>query len=227
MNGVSEHDRAFDLVPSVALGAATPQEVAEVERHAATCHICRAELDALGMTVGRIGLSVPQVTPPPSVKAKVLADIRRELTQSTAAPVMPKRRLRLWPAVTGTLAAALLAMGAWNVSLRGDDGPRVIPAAQVQAAPQLGVTATVADVDGRRVAVMRIRGLGDLPTQEGYEVWTIPASGTPVSAGFMSAGADEFLATVDVSDGETIAVTRERRTNTAAPTAEPLVAITT
>jgi anti-sigma-K factor RskA len=118
-------------------------------------------------------------------------------------------------------------MVAWNVQLSTTEGPTAIPAAQVQAPPQLGVSATLADVDGRRVAVMRVRGLGALPTQEGYEVWTIPASGVPVSAGFMTAGGDEFLATVDVSGGETIAITRERRSNTTAPTAQPLVAITT
>ena len=44
---MSVHEAMRDLLAAVALGAATEQEAADVERHAATCHDCRAELDAL------------------------------------------------------------------------------------------------------------------------------------------------------------------------------------
>ena len=228
MSGMPEHDRIAQLVPLVALGAATPDEVAEVKAHAASCPVCRAELDSLAVAASRIGMSVPQVAPPPRLKAELMQAIRSD-SRRTAPPVparRPARRL-LWPSLAGVLAAAVIGLTAWNVTLQRE---RDVTTAltPVQVAPNVTVTAQLATVNGRRVAVMNVAGLAALDPAQGYEVWVVPASGIPESRGFMAlSAANRFSATVDVSAGETIAVTREARTNTAAPTSDKVLVITT
>lgn len=228
MSGMAEHDRIAELVPLVALGAATPDEVAEVHAHAASCPVCRAELDSLAVAASRIGMSVPQVAPPPRLKAELMEAIRAD-SRGAAAPAATPRpiRRRLWPSLAGALAAAVIGLTAWNVTLQRDrnDTTALTP---VQVAPNVTVQAQLATVNGRRVAVMNVAGLAALDPAQGYEVWVVPASGVPESRGFMAlSAANRFSATVDVSAGETIAVTRETRTNTTAPTTDKVLVITT
>jgi hypothetical protein len=151
MSGLPEHDRIAELVPLVALGAATPDEVDEVKAHAASCPVCRAELDSFAVAASRIGMSVPQVAPPPRLKAELMQAIRSD-SRRTAPPVparRPARRL-LWPSLAGVLAAAVIGLTAWNVTLQRE---RDVTTAltPVQVAPNVTVTAQLATVNGRRV----------------------------------------------------------------------------
>ena len=228
MTPSADHERLTDLVASVAIGAATPDECSAVERHAATCPVCSEELDSLRVTAGMLALGTSQIAPPSTLKREILASVRAERAAQTAS-AKPARRfaLRLWPSLAGALAAAVLGLGAWNINLRGNAvGEERLAVAQV--ATNVTADAKVFDTGGRRVAVMHLNGLDAPGAASGYEVWVIPPGGAPVSRGFMERQADgRYVAAIDVSGGELLAVTPELRSNTSAPTGEKLAVFAT
>lgn len=222
---MTEHDAIRDLVAAVALGAASEQEIVDVERHAATCAECRSELDALRAATAGLALDVPQLDPPAQLKKRVMDTVREDASRRPRSPAPARRRrFAVWPSLAGALAAAVVGLFAWNVTLRGGepDG-RTIPFAGQAQAPQVRGTVTVRD-DG--TAVMRIDGLPVLDPDKSYELWSI-RDGTPRSEGFAGRTADGqvIVATADVGSATALAVTAELRTNTGAPTQEPLIVV--
>ncbi|MBX6750252.1 MAG: zf-HC2 domain-containing protein [Micromonosporaceae bacterium] len=89
------------------LGALSPAERAEYERHLATCPPCRDAIAQLAVLPGLLGRLDPQtaqrsVTAPPTLLPRVLAAVR---AQRAAA-----RRRRLLTTVAGVVAAVALAL---------------------------------------------------------------------------------------------------------------------
>ena len=223
---MSDHDAIRTLLAPVALGAATDQERADVERHAASCHDCRAELDGLRAAASQLALDVPQLDPPPALKGRIMDAVRAEPRRTSAPAVVPTRRRRFaaWPAAAGVLGALVVGLVAWNLTLRSDsDVTRTIAIAPTTQTPTVAGTVQLRE-DGS--AVMRVTGLPELPTDQGYELWTI-RDGTARSEGFAArtASGELVVATADLSGVETLAITPERRTNTTAPTVTPVVAV--
>ncbi len=216
---MSDHDELHALIAPVALGAATDQERAAVERHSASCRDCRAELDALRAAAGELALDVPQIDPPAALKGKVMDRIHAEGARVSRSPVRPRRRLSLWPALVGALSVLAAGLLAWNVTLRGDD-PR-----QITFVGTSGASGDVTLTDDG-TAVMRVRNLPALRPDQGYELWTI-RDGTPRSEGFaaVTTGGEVVVATADLEGVEALAITPEVRTNTAAPSVDPIVAV--
>lgn len=216
---MSTHDALRDLIAPVALGAATEHETAEVERHAATCHDCRAELDILRGAAAGLALDVPQLDPPPALKMRVMDAVRAD--NRARLPVAPVRRRRLsaWPALAGAMAVLAVGLLTWNVTLQGGgSGGREIPVATAS------VSGSVVIEDG--AAVMRLTGLPALRADEGYELWTI-RDGTARSEGFAArtAQGEVVVATADLDGVSALAITPEKRSNTAAPSVAPVVAV--
>lgn len=219
---MSEHDAFRDLIAAVALGAATETETATLERHAATCHDCRTELDILRGAAAGLALEVPQLDPPPALKRRVMEAVRADGAKH-APPALPRPRLGVsrWPAVAGALAVLGAGLVAWNVTLqqRDADGGREIPVTAAAASGRV-----VIGDDG--TAVMRLTGLPELPADQGYELWSI-RDGTPRSEGFAArtAQGELVVATADLAGVSALAITPEKRSNTAAPSVTPLVVV--
>lgn len=221
---MSAHDAIRDLIAAVALGAATEQEQAEVERHAATCHDCRAELDALRGAATGLALDVPQLEPPAALKARVMDAVRAEGRAAPPPTVAARgRRWAAWPALAGVLGVLAAGLVAWNVALQRDGSDRTEIA--FTSAVDAGVSGRVViDEDG--AAVMRITGLPALDPDEAYELWTI-RDGTPRSEGFAARTDDGevVVATADLAGATALAVTPEKRSNVTAPTSTPIVTV--
>jgi anti-sigma-K factor RskA len=220
---VSRHDELRELIGAVALGAATADEEAALERHAATCHKCRAELDSSRVAAAQLAFDVPQLDPPPDLKSKVMAAVREDSTRRSVTAPPPRRRL-LWPAIAGALAVLAAALVVWNVTLQRGDGTREIAISGTDKAPP-GVTGRlVIAEDG--TAVIRVSNLPELAPGRSYELWTI-RNGQPYSQGFAArtAGGDVVVATADLAGATVLALTPEPRTNTVAPTGEQLVVV--
>lgn len=225
------HDEIRELIASVALGAATPEESDLVEVHVAGCGECRAELDDMRAAVSGLAVDVPQLDPPSAVKASVMDVVRREAAAMRPAPARPpgpRERLSallpgragLWPALAAGLAAAVLGIAV---------GGGVFSGADVRTVAGVCTTAGVscsAEVRGDQ-AILRVSGLPALPPGRGYEVWLIREGSAPVSAGFMGSDASgRLLAVTEGLDGvQALAVTPEARENTAAPTSTPIVTV--
>ncbi len=120
-----------DLAAGFVLGALTAEEDRLVRDHLATCREPHPEFAELGGVVGYLAEAVPQVEPPPALKARVLAAAAADLEQRTRragvrdvrrpppatdapveVPVEPARRRFLagtWPvAIAAVLAIAFL-----------------------------------------------------------------------------------------------------------------------
>ncbi len=116
----TDHDALRDLAALHALGALPADERAAFAAHVATCDECRREVRAFGAVVNALPLSLPQIDPPPTLRARVLAGIGGGAARP--APVAAARA-RPWVVPTAWLSvAALLVMGlglgAYVVSLR-------------------------------------------------------------------------------------------------------------
>lgn len=72
------HDELRESLPAFALGALDAGERQMVAEHLATCDTCPAELAEFERVVMGIGLEAPPVTPPASLKARVLDRVARE-----------------------------------------------------------------------------------------------------------------------------------------------------
>jgi anti-sigma-K factor RskA len=220
---VSDHNAIRELIAPVALGAATEQETTDVERHAATCHDCRAELDLLRAAAAGLALEVPQLDPPPALKARVMDAVREE-NRSRALLAPPRgRRWALFPSLAGALAVLVVGLVVWNVSLQEND--RAGRQISFVGTKDPGVSGRVV-IDAKGAAVMRITGLPALASDQSYELWTI-RDGTPRSEGFgaRTAQGEVVVATADLAGASALAITPEHRSNTSAPSDTPIVVV--
>ncbi len=225
---MTTHDDILDLIAAVALDAATADEVARVEQHVQGCADCASELSSLRAAVGGLATAVPQLDPPMTVKQQVMDEIRGTASPRPATVPARRRRLpgfRLWPTLAGGFAALAIGLFAWNVSLRGtsENQNREAAVSATAQAPRAAGTATFLD-DGS--IVLRLRNLPPLAQGQQYELWTI-RGGTPRSEGFASVTStgDVVVATAELAGAEVLAITRERPTNTSAPTEQPLATV--
>lgn len=230
----NERTEIRDLLAAVALGVATPDEKARVEAAVAVDTELAAELAGLRAASDTLALSVPQVDPPPSLKTRLMDQVRAEAPAPQVRPARRRDRRRFaflrpapWPALAA-VAAAAVGLLVWNISLQSSTDPdpasevRSIAVRGTDAAPDIrGRALVVADED---TAVVSLASLPPLDAGEGYELWVI-RGGRPASAGFlsMSDGREAVIAVNGVRGAEVLAVTPEPLTNTTAPT-NPIVA---
>lgn len=122
------------LTGAYALDALAEDERVAFEAHLAECASCGVEVDDLLRTAARLG-SIEEVSPPPRMKAAVMAAASRTRQLAPAAPVhgdvalatvtdLAGRRRRRAVAVLGVaaglLAVVAVALGAQNAALRSD-----------------------------------------------------------------------------------------------------------
>lgn len=226
------HDEIRELLASVALDAATPEESALVAGHVTGCAECRAELDGLRAAVAGLAVGVPQLDPPPSVRASLMDVVRREAAAAAPAPA-PRRGVRerlaallparagLWPAIAAGMAAVAVGLAVWGGVFDGGAQVRTVPGVCTATGVSCG-----AEIRGDQ-AVLRVAGLPALPAGRGYAVWLIRDGRDPESAGFMAPGPDGRLVAVaeDLDGVRALAVTPEELANTSAPTSSPIVTV--
>lgn len=109
------HEEYRENIGAYVLGALPELESEVLERHIAGCETCRAEVEDLRPIASAIARSVPQVEPPPSLKASLMATVRAE-ADARAAEARPARPRRNWltgmqPRFAALAAACVLALG--------------------------------------------------------------------------------------------------------------------
>ncbi len=239
-----EHDALRDLIAPVALGAAEPHEVARVEAHAAECAVCREELGSLRAGADVLGVAVPQMDPPPDLKASLMATVRAEAPARAIAagvgadpaatrsrPALRRRSwfaglLRPWPAVAAIASVAALLLG-WNIALQtgSDDPSRPVSTLAVSGtADAPGVTGRVLYVPDEDTAVVSLSRLPQLEEGDAYQLWVI-RDGQATSAGlFEQTGpAEARTVATGLAGADALAVTAQPRTSRTTPKGPILV----
>lgn len=237
------HDAIRELLAPVALGAAEPDEVAQVEEHVTGCASCREELDGLRGAADVLALAVPQHDPSPALRDSLMTRVRAEAAERQAAaerPERPRRRglgsrmrgalssIRPWPAVAVAAVIAALLLG-WNIVLQTteDSGG----AGEEVAALSVTGTADAPDISGRIVyvpdeatAIVRLANLPPLDPGDAYQLWVL-RDGVPESAGlFEQTGPSQAVrVAAGLDDADALAVTAQPRTSRMVPEGPILV----
>ena len=236
---MTDHERFdTDLAPFL-LGALEPEEERALEVHLAACPHCQAELDRLRLAADALPRSVPQVTPPASLKASLMEIVEREAAGDAgqARPRVPLRKRlaptlsRIRPATAWASAAFLLAVGiATGIGLSelgGSDDARVVTAQVDEGRAPSASASLVVPGEGRDGAILRVNGLPSLPPDRVYQVW-VRRDGEVVPGPLFSVGEDGHGGTAvtdDVEDADEVMVTREARGGAPAPTEAPLLTV--
>jgi anti-sigma-K factor RskA len=174
-----DHDAIRELVPLYAIGALTPDERAVVESHAAGCAECAAELRAFAPIGVALAQAVPQVDPPPALRAAILAAAQRDRPARRASA-----RLAPWLAAAAmlvvtvgiagyasTLRARIRSLESELASAlqRVDEGERRVTVALRAAAAAEAPMAILTAPDVRRVD---LAGQPAAPTASARAFWS-------------------------------------------------------
>lgn len=185
------HEEIQQLAALDAIKAASPEEVAELRRHLATCPDCRRAADELNESAALVALSVDPVTPPPQVRTNILQSLpRKERTpalqwwMTAAAGILLV--LWLWSAnQVRDLRDEVARLKSTNTALGGS---RVIQLAGQEIAPR--ASANVFLDPSQRRAFVFFRGLPVNPQDKSYQLWIIRADQVkPQSAGVFNVDA--------------------------------------
>jgi len=115
------HERIREQLDFYVLGGASPQAVAEIRAHLATCEQCRAEVAVLRPVTDGLAQLVTQVDPPADLRDRVI----RSATGLSAFPAEavsgdPRRSKAVAPWLLAAASVVLgLALGGYTLQLRG------------------------------------------------------------------------------------------------------------
>jgi anti-sigma-K factor RskA len=221
-----------ELIAGHALRALSSEDEERVVVHLAECERCRRKLRETESVAATLAYSVPQIAPPPDLRSRVLAIAEPVVAAPAAeapaavAPVAvgPGRPRRgWWPrfslVAVPAMAVALVALVAWNVSLRNDLSTNRTDLASGAAVTLRGVGNVVAQPDGNATLFAHLR---PAPAGKTYEAWVIRGSVALPAGVFQGGGTVELKLTEAAMPGDKIAVTIEPAGGTRKPTTTPI-----
>ncbi|MEP6469260.1 MAG: anti-sigma factor [Chloroflexota bacterium] len=224
-----------ELAGALALGAVGPDEALAAREHLETCPEPHGELRSLMGADAVLAAGAEPIQPRAGLRDRLMDSVARTpqgvVTHAPAAPGAPVvERRRGWldwlsPRVARPLAlaavVAVIAVGAWGISLSSQLGERDRALRAVANAIAGGEVAFRVDGDAGRGYVVDTSGSGSsfvvadlnpLPTGKLYELWLIGPDGSPVDVGTFRPGDDAVTVVPvdqDLSGFETFAVTVE------------------
>jgi anti-sigma-K factor RskA len=226
------HDEYRENIGAYVLGALPELEAELLERHLAGCETCRGEVEELRPVTSAIARSVPQVEPPPSLKASLMEVVNAE----AAARAEPSRRRErrsfgswfssLQPRMAVGMALAVLALGvvvgvAADQLAGSDGGQATTIAAKIDRTLMPSGDASLA-VKGE-TGKFELADAPQPPAGRVYQLWyqhgkTIERGGT-----FRPDSDGSYSAEVPVDDTDAVMVTVEREGGAPAPTGPPVM----
>jgi anti-sigma-K factor RskA len=217
-----------ELIPGQALYALSEEDSERVALHAAECERCRRQLREAEAIAASLAYAVPTLAPPPDLRERVLAAVEPVVSAPQATPAVapaPRsrtpRRAGWWPRFVGmpVLAAAVIGLLVWNVSLRGDLNS-LTGNLQRGHAVSLGSIGTVVTKAGGSSTLYA--SIAQAPAGKTYEAWVIHGQ-VAVPAGLFEGGGTLTLKlTKPAKPGDVIAITIEPAGGTKAPTTKPI-----
>ena len=232
------HDEYKDNIGAYVLGALPELESELLERHLAGCESCRAEVERLQPVTAAMARSVPQVEPPPSLKASLMATVNAEAVaraaESGEQPARERRSFGSWlaglqPRMALALAVGVLALGvvvgvAVDQIAGGGGSPTTTVAAKIDR--KLLPTGEASLAVNGKTGKLALTGAPQPPRGRVYQLWyqhgkTIERGGT-----FRPHGNGSYDADVPVGGADAVLVTVERTGGAPAPTGPPVMVFT-
>jgi Anti-sigma-K factor rskA/Putative zinc-finger len=234
----ADHRRWRAELAAYLLGSLEPDEIEALESHLEGCERCRDELRWLQPAIDVIPASVPQLEPPPGLRARLMAEVRSDAAELGAAgragveirrPARrqpPAARLRgflLRPAVALT-AVALIAAVAGGYALRGGgEGTGTTTTATVAQGGAVHAKLERSGDSGQ----LQLTGLHPLPRSRVYEAWV--QRGHRISPSSLFAARRDGSASTAIphqlAGADTVMVTAEPRGGSKQPSSSPIVSI--
>jgi len=179
MSDATDKDDDTALAAEYVLGLLAPDEERLVADRIAHDAVFAALVQDWENDLTQIADEVAEVAPPP----RVLANIRRVLFAEQDAPWW--RRLGLIPALSGAVAAALVAFAALQFGML-DPGPQTpVPQFQARVAAEDDSLVLAAAYFEDRGAILLDRQQGAARPGRVLELWLIPDGQAPVSLGVL------------------------------------------
>jgi anti-sigma-K factor RskA len=225
MNG-NDHNRWSEDLAAFMLGALSPEEAAQLERHLEGCERCRAEMRWLEPAVQRLPESVERQEPPRSLRESLMAEVRAEADPGEARRSLADRLREafgsqgLRPATAlAVVALAVVAVAGYEIGKGGggEEGASTI------VSRSHGITVKmVREGDG---GTLRLAGVHQLPPKKVLEAWVRREGKVePVSALFVPDREGRAATQIeDMSGVDTVMVTEEPQGGSEAPTSPAIV----
>jgi anti-sigma-K factor RskA len=158
------HDERKHDAAAYALGVLDDADRAAFEVHLASCGECTAEVRQLQLAAGALAHAVPQVSPPPSLRARILGEATGGSAAVLPAPVLHERRgLPPWLSIAAML---ILGVGAvvygQRMQARVSNLEAQLQQAQAQVASADRLTAEARTVAFRAQAAMGVFAAPDV-----------------------------------------------------------------
>ena len=237
----------FDLY---ALGALDGSERQRFEDHVSTCAECGHELVAAQGRAALLGMTATPVTPRAQVKSALMEKVMAERTMKETPGVSPaptKVRWGLRFSLGFGLATAVLAFVTFELAKQDLDRGKQLTQLQAQVAADNAALAATAEVAGApdttgitllqqaggpagqahvfynaRLGLAVYSGqIAPAPADKSYQLWLVPASGSPVNAGLVEANQQSGAVVVHLPPGvaaKAFAVTLEPQGGRPQPT---------
>jgi len=232
-----EHEQLEEAVAAYALGALDEAERPEIERalleHLPGCASCRAMLNDFREIAGDLALVAPRRGVPEAVEERILDGIREQ--RQVAAPRAFPRRSPWGRVAIASVAAAIVALFAWNIQLASRVHDANTRSSDLAAAVSLigapdAKTASLGREAGSLVLVWRpgqavlVGNDVDAPASgKVLQVWLMRA-GVPTSVGAFRPddGLVVFPIDVDPTTFDRVAITVEKAPSAPRPTSAPI-----
>jgi anti-sigma-K factor RskA len=223
-----------ELIAGQALYALPPADEERVALHVAECDRCRRQLREAEALAASLAYAVPAADPPPDLRDRVLAAVEPVVEAAPVRPAAPARTLprrprtwTWWPRVAAVavpaLAAAVVGLAIWNVSLQDDLSGLHSQLFHGRAGNLRGVGNVVVKSDGNATLYASIKRA---PAGKTYEAWVIRGKVALPAGIFAGGGTVNLKLTRDAHPGDVIAVTIEPAGGTRTPTGKPIAAHT-
>ena len=214
-----------------AIGGLDDREAVVVAEHVEGCEACAEKLEWLRPAVDTLPESVEQLSPPPELRERLLAEVHAEAGQEAPERAgWRRKRLRIGGFAFGpaTALATLLIVVAATIGYAiggpaGGDDTQTIPVAS--KAP-----GSFADLELKEdSATLQATGVPQLPAGAVYQVWAQTGNAAPVASSVFRPNKDGAAAAAvpEAAHGaDIVMVTREPGEGSVVPSGAPIYAAT-
>jgi anti-sigma-K factor RskA len=213
-----------------ALGALEDEERQTLNAHLRDCVYCRQQLTAARQRTALIGLAAPPVIPRPEVKAALMDKLRAEKRSPASQPSLSSAVRKRWGlrfSFGFGMAAAVLAFATYQLAKQDMERGKVLKQLQAQVAQDSAAMKFMGEVtgapDSAQITLLQQPGgppgqghvlynarmgmgvysgqIAPAPAGKSYQLWLVPMSGAPVSAGMIDANQQNGAVMLHLSPG--------------------------